>query len=88
MQVSIAVPDDIVQQLEAEWHDVPRRTLELLAVEAYRSGTITAAEVQRMLGLSSRWEVDQFLKNAQADINYTDVDLQQDIEAIRRLTAP
>jgi predicted HTH domain antitoxin len=88
MQVSIAVPDDIIQQLEAEWQDVPRRTLELLAVEAYRSGTITAAEVQRMLGLSSRWEVDQFLKNAQANIDYTDVDLQQDIQAIRRLTSP
>jgi predicted HTH domain antitoxin len=88
MQVSIAVPDDIAQQLEAEWQDVPRRTLEILAVEAYRSGTITAAEVQRMLGLSSRWEVDQFLKNTQADIDYTDVDLQQDIEAIRRLTTP
>jgi len=82
MNVSIAVPDDVVHQMEAKWKDVPRHALEVLAIEAYRSGVITEAEVQRMLDLSSRWEVDEFLKRSRAYIDYTEADLQQDIDSI------
>jgi hypothetical protein len=87
MNVSIAVPDDVVHKMEAQWQDVPQRTLEALAIEAYRSGVITEAEVQRMLNLPSRWEVNEFLKRSQAYINYTEADLQQDIHTIRKLTS-
>ena len=85
MNVSIAVPDDVAQRLIIEWQDVSQRTLEALALEAYRSGAITSAEVQRMLNFSSRWEVDQFLKQKQAYLNYTEADLQQDVDSIRRI---
>ena len=85
MNVSIAVPDDVAQRLVIEWQDVSRRTLEALALEAYRSGVITTAEVQLMLGLSSRWDVDEFLKQKHAYLDYTDADLQRDIDSIRRL---
>ena len=39
----------------------------------------------KLLNLSSRWEKDRFLKNAHAYIDYTDADLEQDIDAIRKL---
>jgi hypothetical protein len=58
--------------------------LEVLAIEACKAGVITETEVMRMLDLPSRWEVDRFLKNAQAYIDYTDADLDQDIDAIRK----
>ena len=88
MNVSLAVPDDIARQLNNKWTDVSRQALEALAVEAYRSGVLTTAEVQRMLNLPSRWETDEFLKQKQAYLVYTENDLQQDINAIRQLSAP
>jgi predicted HTH domain antitoxin len=85
MQVFLEVPDDIVLKLEAGWSDLPRHALEALAVQAYRSDLLTAAEVQRMLGLSSRWETDELLKSAGAYLDYSEEDLRQDIETLQRL---
>jgi hypothetical protein len=85
MDVHIEMPDDIVHRMKIRWSDLPRGMLQALAVESYRAGVITEAEVQRMLNLPSRWDADVVLKDAQAYIEYTDVDLQEDIDAIRRL---
>jgi hypothetical protein len=85
MNISIEVPEDIARQLEAIWGDLPQRVLEALAIEAYRSGVITEAEVQRMLRLASRWEVDVFLKRAKAYLDCTKADLERDILSIRNV---
>ena len=85
MDVCIEVPEDIVHRMQTRWSDLSRGMLEALAIEAYRAGVITEAEVQRMLNLPSRWDVDVFLKDAQAYIDYTEIDLEEDIDAIRKL---
>jgi hypothetical protein len=84
--ISIEVPDDVASQLEAGGANLPRRTLEALALEAYRSGDITEAEVQRMLCFSSRWEVEAFLKRARAYLDINEVDLENDVAAIRQVS--
>jgi hypothetical protein len=84
MDVCINVPDDVVTQMQARWNDLPRSALEALAIEAYRTGVITEVEVQRMLDLPSRWDADRFLKASQAYIDYSEADLEQDIDAIRK----
>jgi predicted HTH domain antitoxin len=60
-----------------------RAVLEAVAIEAYRSGAITPAQVQQMLGLGSRWEAERFLGRAEAFHDYTMDDLERDIAAIR-----
>ena len=35
MQITIELPDDIVEGLESRWKDLPRAALESLALEAY-----------------------------------------------------
>lgn len=87
MNVAIELPEDIAHQLEAKWGDISQRTLESLAIEAYRSGVITEAQVQRMLNLLSRWEVEAFLNRAQTYLDYTEADLERDILAIRKVTS-
>lgn len=87
MDVSVSIPDDVARRLQEEWQDVPRRALEALAVDAYRSGVLTPAEVQRMLALPSRWATEDFLKQAGATLDYTEDDLDSDIAAIRRVSA-
>lgn len=86
MDVAIRVPEEVARQLEAKWGDVSQRALESLTLEAYRAGVITEAEVGRMLNISSRLEVEVFLKNAQAYMDYTDADLERDIAAIRQMS--
>ena len=83
MNVAIEIPDDIGKVLAGQTGDISRAVLEAVAVEAYRSGTITPAQVQEMLGLHSRWETESFLRRAEAYHDYTTDDLERDIAAIR-----
>ena len=85
MNIAIELPEDVAQQLQLQWGDLSQKTLEVMALEAYKSGIITEAEVQRMLKLSSRWEVEAFLKQSQAYLDYTKADLEQDVQAIRQV---
>ena len=84
MNISINIPDDIGHILAAQVGGVSRAVLEAVAIEAYRSGTITPAQVQQMLELGSRWETESFLRRAEAFHDYTMDDLEQDIAAIRQ----
>jgi predicted HTH domain antitoxin len=83
VNIAIEIPDDIGQVLAAQSGGLSRAVLEAVAVEAYRSGAITPAQVQRMLGLRSRWKTEFFLRRAEAFHDYTMDDLEQDILAIR-----
>ena len=82
MNVAIDIPDDLARQLAVQAGEVSRAVLEAVAVEAYRSGTITPAQVQAMLGFRSRWETDAFLRRLEAYHAYTMDDLERDIAAI------
>ena len=83
MNVAIEIPDDIGRVLAAQAGGVSRAVLEAVAIEAYRSNAITAAQVQQMLGMRSRWETESFLRRAEAYHDYTMDDLERDITAIR-----
>lgn len=88
MDVAIQIPDDVGRALMAGGADVTRAVLEAVAIEAYRSGAITPAQVQEMLGLSSRWETEAFLHRAEAYHDYTMDDLDRDLAAIRAASRP
>ncbi len=83
MNVAIEIPDDIGRVLAGQAGDLSKAVLEAVAVEAYRSGTITPAQVQQMLGLPSRWATETFLRRAEAYHDYTMDDLERDIATIR-----
>ena len=85
MEVTVTIPEDIAAQLHTRWQDLPRAALESLALEAYRSGTLTTAQLRRLLGFGSRYELDGFLKQAGIYLDYDLDDLKQDLETIRRV---
>ena len=84
MNVAVELPDDIAHQLETAWQDMPRRVLEAVAVEGYRSGALTRGHVQRLLNLSW-WETEAFLKERQAYLPYDAIDLEHDRAALDRV---
>ena len=77
MRVTIQLPDDISAALEEQWDDVPRRSLEAIAVEAYRTGALTDSQVRRLLGFESRFQVHALLKEHQVPLQYTAADLEE-----------
>ncbi len=83
MNIAIEIPDDIGNALAAQAGGVSRAVLEAVAIESYRTGLATPAQIQQMLGLPSRWETESFLRRAEAFHDYTMQDLERDVAAIR-----
>jgi predicted HTH domain antitoxin len=86
MNVAVEIPDEVARQLQARSGELSRAVLEAVAVQAYRDGMITPAQVQQMLGLGSRWETEALLRRAEAYHHYTMDDLEHDLAAIRAAT--
>ena len=83
MQITIELPEDIAVGLESKWRDLPRAALESLALEAYRSRALTAAQLRRLLVFETRMQVDAFLKHEIFD--YSAADFERDRETLREL---
>lgn len=84
MNINIELSTDLEQRLQSHLGTLSQRALEAVAVEAYRSQLISAAEVQQMLHLPSRLVTDAFLKQHEAYLPYTDVEVERDLQAIDR----
>lgn len=81
MEITFEVPDSVADRLQASWQDLPRHALEALTAEAYRQGLLTSQEVQELLGIPSRYELDGFLKQAGAFLHYTAADLEEEVRS-------
>ena len=84
--MQIELSDDIAVRLESKWKDLPRAALESLALEAYRSHALTAAQLRRLLGFETRMQVDAFLKEHEV-YDFTLADFDQDRETLRQIRA-
>jgi hypothetical protein len=84
MHISLELAEDIVQELRSKWKDLPRAALESLALEAYRSRVLTAAQLRRLLGYETRMQVDAFLKEHEV-YDFSVTDFEQDRETLRAL---
>ncbi len=62
MQVHLDVPEEVAQQFAEEPGGITRAALEALALEGVRSGKLTVHQARQMLGISSRYQMDGFLK--------------------------
>ena len=79
------IPEDLGRRIVSDPGDLPRAALEALALEAIRGGKITIAEARRLLGVSSRYEMDAFLKAHGVFLDLTLDDVCRDSEAARAL---
>lgn len=83
MQIVLNLPQDIAEDLTAKWADLPRAALESLALEGYRTGALTHAQMRRLLGFGSRVDVDAFLKQHGVYLEHTLEDVERDAESSR-----
>lgn len=85
MQIQIALPDDVAHSLEVKWGSLERRLLEMIALEAYREGSISAGKVRELLGMPTRLEVDTFLKAKGVELHYNEADFEADRQTHEQL---
>jgi len=85
MQVLVDLPDELSAALAASGPDLSRAAFEAIALEAYRERKLTTAQLRRLLGFESQYELDGFLKSHEVWLEYAWQDLEQDRETHRRL---
>ncbi len=85
MKVTIELPEDVLAALKGRWDDVPRQSLEAVAVEGYRTGALTETQVRRLLQLETRFQVHALLKEHHVPLQYTEADLEDDLRAQREV---
>jgi hypothetical protein len=84
MEVTITLPDDVAQRVQAQWEDLPRHVLESFVLEGFRARVLTTEDVRRLLGFETKFEVHDFFKDHEVPF-YTLADLEHDRETSRRL---
>ncbi|MBA4123778.1 MAG: UPF0175 family protein [Acidobacteria bacterium] len=84
MEITINLPEDVANVFLADGESIERKVLEATALEGYRTGKLSHAQVGRMLNLN-RFEVDEFFKNHEVALNYTIEDLEADRRTLRKL---
>jgi hypothetical protein len=85
MQITIEIPDELVEQLQVDRPSLERQLLEALVVQGYQFEQLSSAEVGRILDLPSRLAIDAFLKQHHADLHHDENDLEQDLAALDRV---
>jgi hypothetical protein len=78
MNVTISLPEDIATVLSSDIESVERSILEAFALENYRSGKFSQAQVRRLLGFSTDMEVDAFLKEHGIFLEYDLEDIERE----------
>jgi hypothetical protein len=83
MAITISLPDEV---LSGDDKDIARNILEQVALEGFKSGQLSTAQVRRILGFESRFQVHEFL--ATLDVPWGDYDedeLQREFETLKKL---
>jgi hypothetical protein len=85
VQLTVEIPDDLAGRFSGGGTELSRRALELLALEEYKNAHLTEADLQRLLGFGTRYELDGFLKAHEVWANVTIEDLRQDVRDLESL---
>ena len=83
MQVTLELPEDLARLLWENSAGLTRAALEALALEGLRAGKLTVAQARRLIGISSRYEMDGFLKCHGVLLSLTVDDVDRDAETAR-----
>ena len=85
MELTVQIPDDVAASMSASGGDLSRRALEALALEEFKSGHITKAELRRLLDFATGHQLDGFLKAHEVYEDYTIEDLEKELAGLKRL---
>jgi predicted HTH domain antitoxin len=83
VSVKVAIPDDVLSGQNGE---ISHRILEEFALEGFKSGQLTIAQVRRILGLETRIQAHEFLAaHGVPWVDYDEAELQRELENLKEL---
>jgi hypothetical protein len=85
MMLHLGLPDGVLEQFLEPGQDVSRAVLEALAIDAYRAGGLIGHQLRQLIGISSRYDLDGFLKHHGVELEHTIEDFERDRETSTRL---
>ncbi len=87
MEVTINLSEDVIKALTSNGENIKREVLEATALEGYREGKLSQAQVRRTLGFQTDMQVDGFLKAHNVFLEYTIGDLEKNCTTLDKLLA-
>ena len=84
MESTIRIPDDLGRVLAATGGDLSRQTLQALAIDGYRRGSLTQLQVGQRLGLS-RIQTEDFLAQYIDLYDYDPAELDREARMLEKL---
>ena len=80
MDVTISLPEDVADVFLANGESLEREVLEATALEGYREGKLSQAQVRRMLGFATDMQTDAFLKKHEVYLEYNLDDIKRETD--------
>ena len=87
MQVTVEVPDDLAAALNLTERDPAGAALEAMALEAFRERKLTGYQLRSLLGIPSRYDFWEFLKERRIE-TYSVEDLERDLAVLKTVLPP
>ena len=84
MEVTLRIPEELARLLGTT-DEIERRALEALALEEFKLGHLSRADLRRLLGFGTRAKLDQFLTAHEVFGTYTLDDLERERRDLQRL---
>jgi Uncharacterised protein family (UPF0175) len=84
MNLIVHIPDELAGSISAGG-DLSRRVLEAFGIEEYKSERLSKAQLRRLLGFETRYELDDFLKVHRVSANVTIEDVRRDVQDLKSL---
>ena len=84
MDIGLHIPDDIAEDIrKANGQDIARHILEAYVIQAHQQRELGTAQLRRLLGFETRYELEDFLAPHNIPRNYTLADLEHNRETVR-----
>ena len=83
-EITVRIPDDLARRL-GTGGEGERRVVEALALDEFRQGHFSRAELRQLLGFATRGKLDVFLTAHGVYGTYTPDDLERDRRDLQRL---
>jgi predicted HTH domain antitoxin len=83
MTITVSIPEEM---LTGESDDVARQVLERVALEGFKSGQLTIAQVRRLLGFETRMQTHEFLADHGVPwVDYSVADAERERELLKKV---
>jgi hypothetical protein len=86
MEITLTIPDQIAAQFQnGVAKPLSQRIIEKWVIAEYKAERLTHRDIQEILALKDRFQVDDFLKAHEVYLDYSIEDLERDSAALATL---